>query len=136
MTHWSCNRAVLLVGFFFVCAFLLFGAFSFADAQPDEATLFTEGYQAYLKGDTDKAIATLTDVLKQFPNGRVNDLALYWLGKSYQKAGRTPEALAAFRELKTRFPQSSMFGHASRQIAALEKKAPSEQAAQIGRAHV
>ncbi len=108
---------------------MLFGAFSLTNAQPDEATLFTEGYQAYLKGDTEKAIAALTDVLKQFPNGRVNDLALYWLGKSYQKADRTQEALAAFRELKTRFPQSSMFGHASRQIAALEKKAPAEQAA-------
>jgi uncharacterized repeat protein (TIGR01451 family) len=82
-----------------------------------------------LKGDTDKAIAMLTDVLKQFPNGRVNDLALYWLGKSYQEAGRTPEALAAFRELKTRFPQSSMISHATRQIAALEKKIAPEPAA-------
>jgi len=127
--HGFFNRAVLPVVAVFVCAFLLFGAFSLAEAQPDEATLFTEGYQAYLKGETEQAIATLTDVLKQFPNGRVNDLALYWLGKSYQKAGRTQEALAAFRELKTRFPQSSMFGHASRQIAALEKKALPEQAA-------
>jgi uncharacterized repeat protein (TIGR01451 family) len=117
-----------MVGSFFACAFLLFGAFSLTGAQPDEATLFTDGYQAYLKGDTEKAIVALTDVLKQFPNGRVNDLALYWLGKSYQKVGRTQEALTAFRELKTRFPQSSMFGHASRQITALEKKAPPEQA--------
>jgi uncharacterized repeat protein (TIGR01451 family) len=122
----SSNRAVLPVVAAFACAFLLFGAFSLAGAQPDEATLFTDGYQAYLKGDTDKAVETLNDVLKQYPNGRVNDLALYWLGKSHQKAGRTPEALAAFRELKIRFPQSSMFGHASRQIAALEKKGPSE----------
>jgi len=122
----SSNRAVLPVVAAFACAFLLFGAFSLAGAQQDEATLFTEGYQAYLKGDTDKAVETLNDVLKQYPNGRVNDLALYWLGKSHQKAGRTPEALAAFRELKIRFPQSSMFGHASRQIAALEKKGPSE----------
>ena len=125
----SSNRAVLPVISAFACAFLLFGSLSLAGAQTDEATLFTEGYQAYLKGDTDKAVETLNDVLKQYPKGRVNDLALYWLGKSYQKVGRTPEALAAFRELKTKFPQSSMVGHASRQIAALEKKAPSEQAA-------
>jgi len=125
------NRAVLPVVSAFACAFLLFGSLSLAGAQTDEATLFTDGYQAYLKGDTDKAVETLNDVLKQYPNGRVNDLALYWLGKSYQKAGRTPEALAAFRELKIRFPQSSMFGHASRQIAALEKKGPSEQTAPV-----
>lgn len=129
MSYGSFNRAVLPVVSVFTCAFLLFGAFSLANAQQDEATLFTEGYQAYLKGDTERAIAMLSDVLKQFPSGRVNDLALYWLGKSYQKAGRTPEALAAFRELKTKFPQSSMFGHASRQIAALEKKGPPEQTA-------
>ncbi|MDO8546836.1 MAG: tetratricopeptide repeat protein [Nitrospirales bacterium] len=129
MFYGSSNRAVLPVVAAFACAFLLFGALSLADAQTDEATLFTEGYQAYLKGDTDKAVETLNDVLKQYPNGRVNDLSLYWLGKSYQKAGRTPEALAAFRELKTKFPQSSMVGHASRQIAALEKKGPAEQAA-------
>jgi uncharacterized repeat protein (TIGR01451 family) len=122
----SSNQAVLPVASAFACAFLLFGALSIADAQQDEATLFTEGYQAYLKGDTDKAAEMLNDVLKQYPNGRVNDLALYWLGKSYQKGGRNSEALAAFRELKTRFPQSSMFGHASRQLAALEKKGPSE----------
>jgi uncharacterized repeat protein (TIGR01451 family) len=127
--HGSFNRALLPGVAIFACAFLLFGAFSLADAQSDEATLFTEGYQAYLKGDAEKAIATLTDVLKQFPNGRVTDLALYWLGKSYRKADRTQEALTTFRELKARFPQSFMFGHASRQIAALEKKAPSEQAA-------
>ena len=128
MPYGLSDRIALPVVSIFVCAFLLFGAVSLADAQPDEATLFTEGYQAYLKGDTDKAIATLTDVLKQFPEGRVNDLALYWLGKSYQKAGRPQEALEAFRELKTKFPQSSMFGHASRQIAALEKKGVPEQA--------
>ncbi|TAL12299.1 MAG: DUF11 domain-containing protein [Nitrospirae bacterium] len=129
VSHGSFHRAFLPISSVFACAFLLFGALSLADAQPDEATLFTEGYQAYLKGDTERAIATLSDVIKQFPNGRVNDLALYWLGKSYQRTGRTPEALATFRELKTKFPQSSMFGHASRQIAALEKKGPPEQAA-------
>lgn len=126
MFYGSFNRAVLPVVSAFACAFLLFGALSLAGAQTDEATLFTEGYQAYLKGDTEKAVEVLNDVLKQYPNGRVNDLSLYWLGKSYQKAGRTPEALAAFRELKTKFPQSSMVGHASRQIAALEKKGLSE----------
>ncbi|MBI3809161.1 MAG: DUF11 domain-containing protein [Nitrospirae bacterium] len=128
MLYGSSNRAVLSVVSTFACAFLLFGALSLAGAQTDEATLFTEGYQAYLKGDTDKAIETLNDVLKQYPKGRVNDLALYWLGKSYQKGGRAQEALATFRELKARFPQSSMFSHASRQIAALEKQVPSEQA--------
>ena len=128
MSHGFFHRAILPVFLVFTCAFLLFGTFLLADAQQDEATLFTEGYQSYLKGDTERAIATLNDVIKQYPNGRVNDLALYWLGKSYQKSGNTQEALATFRELKTRFPQSSMFGHASRQIAALEKKGSSEQA--------
>ena len=129
MSHGFFHRTALPVVLVFTCAFLLFGTFSLADAQQDEATLFTEGYQSYLKGDTERAIATLNDVIKQYPNGRVNDLALYWLGKSYQKAGNTQEALATFRDLKTKFPQSSMFGHASRQIAALEKKGPAEQAA-------
>ncbi len=129
MSHGSFHRAVLPLLSLFACAFLLFGVSSPAVAQPDEATLFTDGYQAYLKGDTDKAIETLSDVLRQYPNGRVSDLALYWLGKSYQKAGRATDALAAFRELKAKYPQSSMFGHASRQIAALEKKGVQEQAA-------
>jgi len=113
--------ATLLVLLFFLCAVFLSGTVSTADAQSDEAALFTEGYQAYLKGDTDKAIAVLTSVLKQYPNGKVNDLVLYWLGKSYQKAGRTQEAIAAFRELKVKYPRSSMYGHTLRQLAALEK---------------
>jgi len=113
--------ATLLVLLFFLCAVFLSGTVSTTDAQSDEAALFTEGYQAYLKGDTDKAIAVLTSVLKQYPNGKVNDLALYWLGKSYQKAGRTQGAIAAFRELKAKYPRSSMYGHTLRQLAALEK---------------
>src|SRR5438093_5661839 len=113
--------ATLLALLFFFCAVFLSGTVSTTDAQTDEAALFTEGYQAYLKGDTDKAIAVLTSVLKQYPNGKVNDLVLYWLGKSYQKAGRTQEAIAAFRELKVKYPRSSMYGHTLRQLAALEK---------------
>jgi len=119
-------RTALLVVSFLACSFLLFGDFFPVGAQSDEATLFTEGYQAYLKGDTEKAIATLNDVLKQFPNGRVNDLALYWLGKSYQKAGRTQEAIVAYRTLKTKYPESSMFSHAVRQLATLEKAGETE----------
>ena len=113
--------ATLLILLFFLCAVFLSGTVSTTDAQTDEAALFTEGYQAYLKGDTDKAIAVLTSVLKQYPNGKVNDLVLYWLGKSYQKAGRTQEAISAFRELKAKYPRSSMYGHTLRQLAALEK---------------
>lgn len=126
MPHGSSYRAALLISAFFACAVLFFGAFSTIDAQSDEATLFTEGYQAYLKGDTEKAIATLNDVLQQFPNGRINDLALYWLGKSYQKAGRTREAVEAYQKLKTKYPESSMFGHATRQLATLEKPGATE----------
>jgi len=124
--HGSSYRTALLVVSFLACSFLLFGDFFPVGAQSDEATLFTEGYQAYLKGDTEKAIATLNDVLKQFPNGRVNDLALYWLGKSYQKAGRTQEAIVAYRTLKTKYPESSMFSHAVRQLATLEKAGETE----------
>jgi uncharacterized repeat protein (TIGR01451 family) len=124
--HGSSYRTALLVVSFLACSFLLFGDFFPVDAQSDEATLFTEGYQAYLKGDTEKAIATLNEVLKQFPNGRVNDLALYWLGKSYQKADRTQEAIVAYRTLKTKYPESSMFGHAVRQLATLEKAGETE----------
>jgi len=124
--HGSSYRAALLVVSFLACSFLLFGDFFPVDAQSDEATLFTEGYQAYLKGDTETAIATLNEVLKQFPNGRVNDLALYWLGKSYQKAGRTQEAIGAYRTLKAKYPESSMFGHAVRQLATLEKAGETE----------
>jgi len=113
--------ATLLALLFFFCAVFLSGTVSTTDAQTDEAALFTEGYQAYLKGDTDKAIAVLTSVLKQYPNGKVNDLVLYWLGKSYQKAGRTQEAIAAFRELKAKYPRSSMYAHTLRQLATLEK---------------
>jgi len=119
--HGLTAGAVLTVLLFFLCAVFLSGTVFAADSQPDEATLFTEGYQAYLKGDTEKAIAAFNGLLKQYPNGKVNDLALYWLGKSYQKAGRTQEAGAAFRELKAKYPQSSMAGHASRQLAPLEK---------------
>lgn len=126
--HGSSNQIVFRFLCIIACVVLLVGAFSLADAQPDEATLFTEGYQAYLKGETDKAIETLNAVLTQYPKGRVRDVTLYWLGKSYQKTGRTQEALAAFRELKAQFPQSAMVGHAARQVLALEKQAPSEQA--------
>ena len=55
--------ATLLALLFFFCVVFLSGTVSTTDAQTDEAALFTEGYQAYLKGDTDKAIAVLTSVL-------------------------------------------------------------------------
>lgn len=51
-------------------------------AETDETALFMNGYQAHLQGEDEKAIATLNDVIKKHPKGKMTDLALYWLGKT------------------------------------------------------
>ncbi|MBI1865795.1 MAG: tetratricopeptide repeat protein, partial [Nitrospirae bacterium] len=91
-------------------------------AETDETTLFMNGYQAHLQGENDKAIATLNDVIKKYPKGKMTDLALYWLGKTYVKVGRPQDAIQAFRTLKTKHPKSAMAPLASEQLARLEKE--------------
>lgn len=80
------------------------------------------GYQAHLQGENEKAIATLNEVIKKHPKGKMTDLALYWLGKTYVKVGRTQDAIQSFRTLKTKYPKSAMAPLAGEQLARLEKE--------------
>lgn len=91
-------------------------------AETDETTLFMNGYQAHLQGENEKAIATLNEVIKKHPKGKMTDLALYWLGKTYVKVGRTQDAIQSFRTLKTKYPKSAMAPLASEQLARIEKE--------------
>ena len=102
-------------------AFLLAGSGPVL-AETDETTLFMNGYQAHLQGENDKAIATLNEVIKKYPKGTMTDLALYWLGKAYVKAGRPQEAIQVFQTLKTKHPKSAMVPLASEQLTSLEKE--------------
>ena len=52
----------------------------------------------------------------------MTDLALYWLGKTYVKVGRTQDAIQSFRTLKTKYPKSAMAPLAGEQLARLEKE--------------
>jgi uncharacterized repeat protein (TIGR01451 family) len=99
-----------------------------AGAESDESTLFTQGYEAYQRGENAKAIETLADVLKRYPDGRVTDLVLFWLGKAYEKAGRTQDAVAAYRDLQTKYPKSTLAPRASQRLAKLEKDQQKEPA--------
>lgn len=82
------------------------------------ARAFADGYGAYRAGDFAGALAPLEVAAGRCP--ALGDYALYYLGRSQEKAGRESEAAQSFGRLVADFPQSVLAATAELEVARLE----------------
>ena len=61
-------------------------------ATAPERELFTQGQKYYARGNYDNAVNSFRQLLTDYPQTPIRDLALLWMGRSYLKAGRMAEA--------------------------------------------
>jgi len=93
-----------------------------------------EAYQAafdLLKaGRYEQASDAFQAFLAEYPAGRYADNAQYWLGEAYYVTRRFEPALAEFRTLVDRFPESSKLTHALLKIGYIQDELGQREAAE------
>ena len=65
-----------------------------------------KGYQAYKKGDTEKAREYFRAVLEKYPANEYSDNALFWIAESYYAEGKYEDAILGYEELFKNHPKS------------------------------
>ena len=78
--------------------------------------LFQCGFSSGLLGKQDEKIATLQDLIGQYPSSAYLDDALFELGKAYLTKGDVQSAIPCYRRVVTDFPMGSYYGKALSQL--------------------
>ncbi len=75
------------------------------DLPPDE--LYQKSYNAYLRGDFNKAIKGFGEYVERYPSTSLADNAAYWVGESYYGKGDLPSAAKAMDRMAEKYPASN-----------------------------
>ena len=84
-------------------------------------TFYISGYGAYSRNQLDKAINDLTLAMKYDAGVDFSDDVIYFLGRTYEKAGDPAKALEMYKLLLERYPNTDKKGYAESRIAALSQ---------------
>lgn len=76
-------------------------------ADPDEKRQYEEALAAVRKGDYDRAAASLSGLLRRWPNSGYRESALFWLGNAQYGKRDYKEAITSFRTLVSTAPESA-----------------------------
>jgi len=73
----------------------------------DEKDRYTSAYLAFKSGRYDEASLDLTTLVADYPDGEYTDQAYYWLGESHEAQQKTDMAIAAYRMIVNKHPDST-----------------------------
>lgn len=91
----------------------------FATSDLADNALFWIGECRWARADPAGALAAFSETVARFPNGNKVADALLKAGKSLEQLGRTDDAIATYRELRSRFDGSAAAGMAAERLRAL-----------------
>lgn len=91
-----------------------------------DADLFYQGQTLVEKQQPKAAAVKFNNLLEQYPDSNIRDLALFWLGRVYLELGQTPKAQETFQKLRREYPESPLVLMLKREIAAAPSKPPGE----------
>ena len=80
-----------------------------AEAQQSFNSAYANYQQSRRSGDFQSAIQQLNQVMGNYPNSKVTDKALFFLGKAYMQQGETLEAMRQFQSLIDDYPRSFFY---------------------------
>lgn len=74
----------------------------------EDSQVFIAGFNAYQQKDYASSIEKMNEVLQKYPETPLRDMALFWLSRSYYKAGNHQEAARYLSQLSKEYPDNPL----------------------------
>jgi len=74
----------------------------------EDSQIFIAGFNAYQQKDYASSIEKMNEVLQKYPETPLRDMALFWLSRSYYKAGNHQEAARYLSQLSKEYPDNPL----------------------------
>jgi hypothetical protein len=76
--------------------------------ETEDSQVFIAGFNAYQQKDYASSIEKMNEVLQKFPDTPLRDMALFWLSRSYFKAGNQQEAARFLSQFSKEYPDNPL----------------------------
>jgi len=76
--------------------------------ETEDSQIFISGFNAYQQKDFGAAIEKMNEVLTKYPDTPLRDMALFWLARSYYKAGNQQDAARFMSQFSKEYPDNPL----------------------------
>ncbi len=76
--------------------------------ETEDSQVFIAGFNAYQQKNYAVSIEKMNEVLQKYPDSPLRDMALFWLARSYFKAGNQREAARYLSQFSKEYPDNSL----------------------------
>ena len=76
--------------------------------ETEDSQVFIAGFNAYQQKDYASSIEKMNEVLQKYPDTPLRDMALFWLARSYFKAGNQLEAARHLSQFSKEYPDNPL----------------------------
>jgi TolA-binding protein len=76
--------------------------------ETEDSQIFIAGFNAYQQKNYASSIEKMNEVLQKYPDTPLRDMALFWLARSYFKAGNQQEAARYLSQFSKEYPDNSL----------------------------
>lgn len=76
--------------------------------ETEDSQVFIAGFNSYQQKDYASSIEKLSEVLQKYPDTPLRDMALFWLSRSYFKAGNQQEAARYLSQFSKEYPDNPL----------------------------
>lgn len=87
--------------------------------ESEDSQVFIAGFNAYQQKDYASAIEKMNEVLQKYPDTPLRDMALFWLSRSYYKAGNLQEAARNLSRFSKEYPDNPLKGTVEEELLSL-----------------
>ncbi|MHB8056268.1 MAG: tetratricopeptide repeat protein [Desulfuromonadaceae bacterium] len=87
--------------------------------ETEDSQVFIAGFNAYQQKDYTSSIEKMSEVLQKYPDTPLRDMALFWLSRSYYKAGNQREAARYLSQFSKEYPDNPLRNTAESDLLAL-----------------
>lgn len=90
--------------------------------ETEDSQVFIAGFNAYQKKDYATSIEKMNEVLQKYPDTPLRDMALFWLSRSYYKAGNQQEAARYLSQFSKEYPDNPLKSTVEDELLALTER--------------
>ena len=76
--------------------------------ETEDSQVFIAGFNAYQQKDYASSIEKMNEVLQKYPDTPLRDMALFWLSRSYYKAGNQQDAARYLSQFSKEYPDNPL----------------------------
>ncbi|MHB8121778.1 MAG: tetratricopeptide repeat protein [Desulfuromonadaceae bacterium] len=87
--------------------------------ETEDSQVFIAGFNAYQQKNYAASIEKMSEVLQKYPDTPLRDMALFWLSRSYYKAGNQREAARYLSQFSKEYPDNPLRNTAESDLLAL-----------------